>query len=117
MPGADSFQADGAFQRFGGFVAAEKLDGETLIGKDGPEGLCLLCASGDGGGLYMMVAGVIGMISGESAQRAALGAGAALILGDRLAREQKKAAGWVLFLVGVATTVPILATVISRRRW
>ena len=48
--------------------------------------------------------------------RAALGAGAALILGDRLAREQKKAVGWSLFLVGVATTVPILATVISRRR-
>ena len=48
--------------------------------------------------------------------RAALGAGAALILGDRLAREQKKAVGWTLFLVGVATTVPILATVISRRR-
>lgn len=48
--------------------------------------------------------------------RAALGAGAALILGDRLAREKKKAVGWTLFLVGVATTVPILAKVIGRRR-
>jgi len=48
--------------------------------------------------------------------RAALGAGAALIFGDRLAREEKKAVGWSLFLLGVATTVPILATVISRRR-
>ncbi len=48
--------------------------------------------------------------------RAALGAGAALLLGDRLAREQKKAVGWTLFLVGVATTVPILAIVIGRRR-
>jgi hypothetical protein len=48
--------------------------------------------------------------------RAALGAGVALILGDRLAREQKKAVGWTLFLVGVATTVPILAIVISRQR-
>lgn len=48
--------------------------------------------------------------------RAALGAGAALILGDRLAKEQKKAVGWTLFLVGVATTVPILAIVISRQR-
>jgi len=48
--------------------------------------------------------------------RAALGAGAALLCGDRLAREQKKAVGWTLFLVGVATTVPILAIVISRRR-
>jgi hypothetical protein len=48
--------------------------------------------------------------------RAVLGAGVALILGDRLAREQKKAVGWSLLLVGVVTTVPILATVISRRR-
>jgi len=38
-----------------------------------------LCSSNTGGGLYMMVAGVIGMISAESAQRAALGAGALLI--------------------------------------
>jgi len=47
--------------------------------------------------------------------RAALGAGAALLFGDRLARGQKKAVGWALFLVGVATTVPILAIVIGRR--
>jgi len=39
----------------------------------------LLCSSNTGGGLYMMVAGVTGMISAESAQRAALGAGALLI--------------------------------------
>jgi len=38
-----------------------------------------LCSSNTGGGLYMMVAGVIEMISAESAQRAALGAGALLI--------------------------------------
>lgn len=48
--------------------------------------------------------------------RAALGAGAALILSDRLGREQKKSIGWTLFLVGVATTVPILAIAIGRRR-
>jgi hypothetical protein len=59
--------------------ATEKLGGGTLIDKDGPRGVKLLCSSGDGSGLYMMVAGVIGMISGESAQRAALGAGAHLI--------------------------------------
>jgi hypothetical protein len=47
--------------------------------------------------------------------RAALGAGAALILGDLLTKEQKKAVGWTLFLVGVVTTVPILANVIGRR--
>ncbi|MCX6648499.1 MAG: glutamate mutase L [Candidatus Bathyarchaeota archaeon] len=56
-----------------------KKAGGKLMGKDGPEGVRLLCSSGDGGGLYMMVAGVIGMISGESAQRAALGAGAHLV--------------------------------------
>jgi len=50
--------------------------------------------------------------------RAALGAGVALLFGDRLARGQKKAVGWTLFLVGVATTIPLLATVIGRRgRW
>jgi hypothetical protein len=47
--------------------------------------------------------------------RAALGAGAALILGDILTKEQKKAVGWTLFLVGVVTTIPILANVIGRR--
>jgi hypothetical protein len=48
--------------------------------------------------------------------RAALGAGTALIFGDRLTREQKKVAGRTLFLVGVATTIPILAIVIGRQR-
>ena len=48
--------------------------------------------------------------------RAALGAGIALILGETLTKEQKKAVGWTLFLVGVATTVPILAIVINRRK-
>jgi hypothetical protein len=57
----------------------EKKASVKLMGKDGPEGLRFLCSSGDGGGLYMMVAGVIGMISGESAKRAALGAGANLV--------------------------------------
>jgi hypothetical protein len=47
--------------------------------------------------------------------RAALGAGAALILGDRLTRGQKKAVGWTLFLVGIATTVPLLVDVIGKR--
>jgi uncharacterized protein (TIGR01319 family) len=38
-----------------------------------------LCSSSTSGGLHMMVAGVISMISAESAQRAALGAGALLM--------------------------------------
>jgi EamA domain-containing membrane protein RarD len=47
--------------------------------------------------------------------RAALGAGAALLLGDSLTRDQKKAVGWTLLLVGVVTTVPLLANVIAKR--
>ena len=47
--------------------------------------------------------------------RAALGAGAALLLGDLLPKEQKRAVGWTLFLVGVVTTVPLLAEVLGRR--
>lgn len=47
--------------------------------------------------------------------RALLGAGVALLLGDRLTKEEKKAVGWTLFLVGAVTTVPILANVIGKR--
>ena len=47
--------------------------------------------------------------------RAALGAGIALILGETLTKEQKKAVGWTLFLVGVVTTVPLLADVFGKR--
>jgi hypothetical protein len=53
--------------------------GGRLLGEEGPEGVRLLCSSSNGGGLYMMVASVISIISGESAQRAALGAGAHLV--------------------------------------
>ncbi len=47
--------------------------------------------------------------------RAALGAGAALLLEDRLSKEQRKAVGTTLFLVGVITTVPLLLMVFGRR--
>jgi hypothetical protein len=63
----------------GAFESLEKKSGGKLMGKNGLEGVNFLCSSGDGGGLYMMVAGVISMISGESARRAALGAGARLV--------------------------------------
>jgi len=48
--------------------------------------------------------------------RAALGGGIALLLADRLSKEQCKAAGWALFLVGVVTTIPLGIIVLSRRR-
>jgi hypothetical protein len=47
--------------------------------------------------------------------RAALGAGIALIVGDQLTKEQKKAVGWTLLLVGAVTTIPLLADVIGKR--
>jgi hypothetical protein len=46
--------------------------------------------------------------------RAALGAGLALLLGDRLSAEQRRAVGWTLFLVGAVTTVPLALNVLSK---
>ena len=48
--------------------------------------------------------------------RAALGAGAALLLADRLGKEQRKAVGWTLFAVGVVTTLPLLMLILGKRR-
>lgn len=48
----------------------------------------LLCSSSASGGLHMIITGVIGNISGESAQRAALGAGALLI--DTFSKDDKR---------------------------
>ena len=46
--------------------------------------------------------------------RAALGAGLALLLGDRLSAEQRRAVGWTLFLVGAATTIPLALNVLNK---
>jgi hypothetical protein len=48
--------------------------------------------------------------------RAALGGGLALLLADRLSREQRKATGWALLLVGAVTTIPLAMLVFGRRR-
>ena len=55
----------------------------------------------------------VGLIAGT---RAALGAGTALLLADRLNKEQRKAVGWTLLLVGVATTFPLALLVLDKRR-
>jgi hypothetical protein len=47
--------------------------------------------------------------------RVALGAGLALLLAGRLSREQRKAAGTALTLVGVISTVPLLMEVLAKR--
>jgi gas vesicle protein len=53
----------------------------------------------------------LAMIAGT---RGALGAGAALLLADRLNKEQRKTAGWTLLLVGVLSTVPLALLVLVR---
>ena len=53
----------------------------------------------------------IGLIAGT---RVALGVGIGLLISDRLNKDQRKAAGWVLLGVGVLTTVPILAGILGK---
>ena len=48
--------------------------------------------------------------------RVALGAGLGLLLADRFARDQRKAVGWTLLLVGVLTTVPLAFEVLGSGR-
>lgn len=55
----------------------------------------------------------LGLIAGT---RAALGAGLALLLGDRLTLEQRRAVGWTLLAVGIVTTFPLIAEVLEKSR-
>lgn len=55
----------------------------------------------------------LGMIAGT---RAALGAGIALLLGERLDRKPRRAVGWTLVAVGALSTVPLLAGVLHRQQ-
>ena len=55
----------------------------------------------------------LGMVAGT---RAALGGWAALLLADRLGKEQRRAVGWTLFLIGAVSTIPLGILALSRRR-
>ena len=55
----------------------------------------------------------IAMIAGT---RAAAGAGIALLLGDRLSAEQRRAVGWTLLGIGAVTTVPIVIQLLNYQR-
>jgi hypothetical protein len=46
--------------------------------------------------------------------RAMAGAGAALLLADRLNPDQRKAVGWTLFLIGALSTIPIAANIFMK---
>lgn len=54
-----------------------------------------------------------GLIAGT---RAMPGAGAALLLADKLSADQRKAVGWTLLLVGAFSTVPLAMEVLGKRR-
>ena len=53
----------------------------------------------------------LGLIAGT---RAALGAGLALLLSDRLSSNERHLLGWTLTAVGLATTIPLAADVLGK---
>lgn len=57
--------------------------------------------------------GEIGLIAGT---RVMMGAGLAMLLGDRLSAEQRKATGWTLFVVGTLVGFPLAFQILSERR-
>jgi EamA domain-containing membrane protein RarD len=46
--------------------------------------------------------------------RAMASAGLALLLADKLDREQRKAVGWTLLATGIVTTIPLVALIFSK---
>jgi hypothetical protein len=55
----------------------------------------------------------IALIAGT---RGMLGAGAGLLLADRLNNDQRKAIGWTLLIVGAISTIPLAIGVLSKRQ-
>jgi hypothetical protein len=55
----------------------------------------------------------IALIAGT---RGMLGAGAGLLLADRLSKDQRKAVGWTLLLIGAISTIPLAIEVLGKRR-
>ena len=47
--------------------------------------------------------------------RALLGAGAGLLLADKLTANQRKAAGWTMFLIGAISTIPLARNVLTKK--
>ncbi len=55
----------------------------------------------------------IALIAGT---RGMLGAGAGLLLADRLTAEQRRAIGWTLLIIGAISTIPLAAEVMGKRK-
>lgn len=55
----------------------------------------------------------IALIAGT---RGMLGAGAGLLLADKLNKDQRRAIGWTLLIVGAVSTIPLAIGVLSKRQ-
>jgi uncharacterized membrane protein YfcA len=55
----------------------------------------------------------IALIAGT---RGMIGAGAGLLLADRLNNDQRRAIGWTLLIIGAISTVPLAIEVLGKRR-
>ena len=54
----------------------------------------------------------IALIAGT---RGMIGAGAGLLLADRLSNDQRKSIGWTLLIIGAISTIPLAIDVLSKR--
>ncbi len=55
----------------------------------------------------------IGLIAGT---RVMLGLGLGMLLADKFKKDQRRAVGWTLFLVGASATVPLALHVLGQRQ-
>ena len=53
----------------------------------------------------------IALIAGT---RGVLGAGIGLLLADKLSNDQRRAAGWAMFLIGAVSTIPLVLNIVSK---
>ncbi len=51
-----------------------------------------------------------------AATRGMIGAGAALLLADKLSKHQRKAIGWTLLTIGAVSTIPLAIEVLGKRK-
>jgi hypothetical protein len=50
-----------------------------------------------------------------AATRGMAGAGAGLLVADRIGADKRKTLGWTLFLIGVLSTIPLMLQVFGKR--
>jgi hypothetical protein len=51
-----------------------------------------------------------------AATRGMVGAGAGLLLAERLGAEKRRTLGWTLLLIGLLSTVPLASQVLGKRK-